>query len=250
MLWGSFGVVHLISLAVSAGMIFGLYFLLKILPEKVRYWSLFVLSLAGISAIVFNLWAWDSPLEYLPLHMCSITAILLPVVVLTKSKYIGNLLLVWCLGAILALVMNQAQANYEIPSATFFFYFIPHTLEFAVTIYLFKFGYVKKDYKCIPATVGLTVAIYTLVHWANVALNHYCEVNQIVDYAGNVLTFNYMFSMVPTTPIFELFWKMIPAPYWYMYVAIVIVVAYLLVLYLPQIIKETKQKKHITENKE
>ena len=243
MLWGSFGIVHLITLAISAGMIFGLYFLLKIFPEKVRYWTIFVLSLAGISAIIFNLVAWDSPLEYLPFHMCSITAMLLPVAVLTKNKYIGNLLLVWCLGAILALVMNQAQANYVIPSATFFFYFIPHTLEFAVTIYLFKFGYIKKDYKCIPMTVGLTVVIYTLVHLVNVALNHYCEVNQIVDYAGNVLTFNYMFSMVPTTPIFELFWKIIPAPYWYMYVAVVIVVAYLMVLYLPQIIKAIKEKR-------
>ncbi|MBE6558935.1 MAG: hypothetical protein E7661_08040 [Ruminococcaceae bacterium] len=242
MLWGSFGVIHLVSLAVSAGIIFGLYFLLKALPEKVRYWSLFLLSLAGIAAIIFNLVAWDSPLEYLPFHMCSITAMLLPVVVLTRNKYIGNLLLVWCLGAILALVMNQAQAEYVIPSATFFFYFVPHTLEFAVTVYLFKFGYIKKDYKCIPSTVGITVGIYTVVHIINLALNHYCAANQIVDYAGNVLTFNYMFSMTPTTPIFELFWKIIPFPYWYMYVAVVILVAYLAILYAPQIVRAMKEK--------
>ena len=224
-------------------MIFGLYFLLKVLPEKVRHWSLFALSLAGISAIVFNLVAWDSPLEYLPFHMCSITAMLLPVVVLTRNKYIGNLLLVWCLGAILALVMNQAQANFEIPSATFFFYFIPHTLEFAVTIYLFKFGYVKKDYKCIPATIGLTVGIYTIVHFINVALNHYYTTNNILDAYGNVVQSNYMFSTDPNIPILQLFYKIIPYDYWYMYVAVVILAAYLAVLYLPQIVRAVKDKR-------
>ena len=244
MLWGSFGIVHLISLAVSAGMIFGLYFLLKALPEKVRHWSLFALSLAGISAIIFNLVAWGSPLEYLPFHMCSITAMLLPVEVLTRNKYIGNLLLVWCLGAILALVMNQIQANYVIPSATFFFYYIPHTLEFAVTIYLFKFGYVKKDYKCIPITVGLTVVIYTLVHLINVGLNHYYEVNQILDSYGEVIRSNYMFSMDPSgNPVFDLFYKIIPYDYWYMYGAVVILVVYLVALYLPQILRAVKEKR-------
>lgn len=244
LLWGApFGTVHLITLAIAAVLIVGFYFLLKYLPERVRYICLLVLSFSGVVAIVYNLLAWDSPLEYLPFHMCSITAILLPIVVISKNRYVGNLLLVWCLGSILALIFTDAQADYEIPSPAFFIYYIPHVFEFAVTIYLFKFGYIKKDYKCIPATVGLTVGIYTLVHLINLALNHYCAVHQIVDWEGNVLTFNYMFSMTPTTSIFFLFWKIIPYPYWYMYVAVVVLVIYLVVLYLPQIIRAHKEKK-------
>lgn len=247
MLWGSFGVVHLVSLLVAAAMIFGLYFLLRALPERARHWSLFILSLAGIAAIIFNLVSWGSPLEYLPFHMCSITAMLLPVAVLTRNQYIGNLLLVWCLGALIALVMNQAQADYVIPSATFFFYYIPHTLEFAVTVYLFKFGYIKKDYKCIPATVGLTVGIYTVVHFINVGLNHYYASNNIVDANGALLQSNYMFSTDPSIPVLQLFYKIIPYDYWYMYVAVIVVAVYLAVLYLPQIVVAVKGKRALAK---
>ena len=245
MLWGApFQTVHLITLAVAAALIVGLYFLLKYLPERARFICMLVLSCSGLVAIAYNLLAWGSPLEYLPFHMCSIAAILLPIAVITRNRYVGNLLLVWCLGSILALVFTDAQAGYEIPSAAFFIYYVPHVFEFAVVIYLFAFGYVKKDYKCIPATVGLTVAIYTAVHFINIALNHYCAANNIVDWAGEVLTFNYMFSMEPTTSIFFLFWSVIPHPYWYMYVAVVILVVYLVVLYLPQIIRAVREKQN------
>lgn len=243
MQWGSFGVVHLATLAIAAALIVGVYFLLKYLPERVRYFIILALSCSGIVAIIYNLVAWNSPLEYLPFHMCSILAMMLPITVLTKNRYMGNLLLVWCLGSLLALVINHASAHFVIPSAAFFIYYIPHVFEFGVVIYLFKFGYIKKDYKCIPVTVGATVVIYTIVHLINVALTHYVAANGIVDYAGNPLTFNYMFSMTPNNPVLALFWKVIPHPYWYMYMAIIVVVVYLVALYLPQIIKAVKAAK-------
>lgn len=245
MVWGApFQTVHLITLAIAAVWIVGLYFLLKYLPERARFTCLLVLSCSGLVAIAYNLLAWGSPLEYLPFHMCSIAAILLPIAVITRNRYVGNLLLVWCLGSLLALIFTDAQADYGIPSAAFFIYYIPHVLEFAVTIYLFAFGYVKKDYKCIPATVGLTIAIYTVVHFINLALNHYCAANNIVDWAGEGLSFNYMFSLEPTASIFLLFWNILPYPYWYMYVAVVILVVYLVVLYLPEIVRAVKGRKN------
>ena len=244
MQWGSFGIVHISTLVIAAALIVGVYFLLKILPERVRYFSILALSFSGIVAILYNLIAWGSPLEYLPFHMCSILAIMLPITVLTRSRYMGNLLLVWCLGSLLSLIINHASGHFIIPSAAFFIYYFPHVFEFAVTIYLFAFGYIKKDYKCIPVTVGLTMVIYTVVHLINLALNHYCAVNNIVDWAGEVLTFNYMFSMEPTTSIFFLFWNIIPHPYWYMYCTVVVLVVYLVVLYLPQIIRAIKDKKN------
>lgn len=236
MTWELFSAVHIVSLVVSAAIIIGIYFILKVLPEKARLISLFVLSLAGISAIIFNLIAWGSPLEYLPLHMCSITAMLLPVVVLTKNKVLGNLLLVWCLGALIALVVHNIP-DCVIPSATFFFYYIPHTFEFAVVIYLFKFKYIKADPKYIPSTVGITVGIYTLVHLINVILNKYFAANNILDRHGNVLQANYMFSVSPIgNPVLEIFYKIIPHSYWYMYIAVVVLVVYLGCLFLPKLI--------------
>ncbi len=244
MLWGSFGFVHIITLALAAAITVGLYVALKYMPERARFGTMLVMSLSGIVAIVYNLVAWGSPLEYLPFHMCSISAILLPIAVLTKNKYIGNLLLIWCLGSLLALVFNQAQANYEIPSAAFFIYYIPHVLEFAVMLYLFKFKYVKKDYRTIPASIGLTIGIYTIVHFINIALNQYYIDHNVTDMYGNIVESNYMFSMTPTTPIFELFWKVIPFPYWYMYGAVVVLVVYLGAVYAPDIVRAIKARKH------
>ncbi len=243
MTWGLFGPVHLISLVVSAGLIFGTYFILKTLPEKARKWTLFALSLLGICAIIYNLLAWNSPLEYLPFHMCSITAMMLPIVVLTKNKVMGNLLLVWCIGAIFALLFHNC-ADFKILSPQFFFYYIPHTFEFAVTVYLFKFKYIKAEPKYIPSTVGITVGIYTVVHFINIALNKYYIAQNMTDSSGVVIESNYMFSMSPMgNPALELFYKIIPYDYWYMYLAVVILVAYLGILFLPRFIKEKTNNK-------
>lgn len=240
MKWGyPFQPVHLVTMVIAVVLMVGVYFLLRILPERVRYGCLIGLSFLGIVAIVFNLVRWGSPLEYLPFHMCSITAILLPIAVISKNRIVGNLLVVWCLGSLLALIFPTAvQAEYEILSDAFFIFYIPHIFEFAVTVYLFLFGYIKKDFKTIPTTLGITVGIYTLVHFINVGLTRYSE------QAGLELSFNYMFSMEsPGNPVLDIFWKVIPCAYWYMYLAVVILAVYLVVLYLPQIIRAVKEKR-------
>ncbi len=243
MLWGSFGTVHLITLAIAAAITVGLYFLLKHLPARVRTVLMVVMSCSGLVAVVYNLVAWGSPLEYLPLHMCSISAILLPIAVLSRNKYIGNLLLIWCLGSLLALVFNQGQANYEIPSAAFFIYYIPHVLEFAVMLYLFKFRYIQKDFRTIPISLGLTLGIYSAVHLVNLALNEYYIAHNVTDMYGNVVESNYMFSMTPTTPIFDFFWSIIPYRYWYMYAAVLVLAVYLGAVYSPDIVRAIRAKR-------
>jgi uncharacterized membrane protein YwaF len=244
MLWGSFGVVHFATLAIAAAMLIGVYYLLKYLPQKARTIVLFCLSMMGIVAVVFNLVRWGTPLEYLPLHMCSISAILLPIVVLTRNRTIGNLLLVWCLGSLLALIFNSEGANFVIPSATFFFFYIPHAFEFGVMIYLFKLGYVKLDYRCIPSTIGLTMGIYTLVHLANLLINHLCLTYNITNPSGNLVQVNYMLSLDHCgNPAMALFYKLIPYDFWYMYAAVIILLIYLPLVYLPQIVRDVKARR-------
>lgn len=51
------------------------------------------------------------------------------------------------------MIFNNAQANFEILSRTFFFYFVPPVLERAVTVYLFAFRYVK----LMPTLEGLKI---------------------------------------------------------------------------------------------
>ena len=201
MKWGSFGPVHLASLVVAALLVVGLYYLLKKRSVRTQTIVLGILSFSGIAAIIFNLVTWGSPLEYLPFHLCSLNALVLPVAVFTRSKTLGNLLLVWSLGALAALVVNTAQAEYELLSATFAFYFFPHVLEFGIPILLFKLGLVKKDAKCILSTIAITMVVYTVVHFINLGVNAYCVANNILDYAGNVIQVNYMYSLVPAIPL-------------------------------------------------
>ena len=104
--WGFFSPVHIATLVAAAAILIGLYFALRKAPQKVQVWVLGVLSLSGIAAIIFNLLRWDDPVSYLPLHLCSINAMMLPIAVFTRNKTIGNLLLVWSLGALVALVLN------------------------------------------------------------------------------------------------------------------------------------------------
>jgi uncharacterized membrane protein YwaF len=237
MKWGSFGVVHIASLVLAAAIIAALYFALRKASRKTQTIVLGVLSFSGIAAIIFNLVTWGSPIEYLPLHLCSINAMLLPIVVFTRNKTLGNLLLVWCLGALAALVVNMAQAEYELMSWTFVFYYFPHVLEFGIPILLFSLGIIEKHPKYIISTIAITMVIYTGVHLCNLGINNWLEANNVLDYAGNLIQVNYMYSIVPENPLLALFKQVIPYDYWYMYMIVPILVVYLGIVYLPQILR-------------
>ena len=238
MKWGSFGVVHFASLVLAAAIIAALYFALRKASRKTHTIVLGVLSFSGIAAIIFNLVTWGSPIEYLPLHLCSINAMLLPIVVFTRNKTLGNLLLVWCLGALAALVVNMAQAEYELMSWTFVFYYFPHVLEFGIPILLFSLGIIEKHPKYIISTIAITMVIYTGVHLCNLGINNWLEANNVLDYAGNLIQVNYMYSIVPENPLLALFKQVIPYDYWYMYMIVPILVVYLSIVYLPQILRK------------
>lgn len=242
MVWGSFGAVHIVSLLLGAGLIVGLYFLLRRFSAKVQTVVLGVLSFSGIAAIIFNLVTWGSPYEYLPLHLCSLTALVLPFAVFSRNKVLSNLLLLWSLGAVMALVVNTAQANFKICSSTFFFYFFPHLLEFGIPILLFRLELVEKDYKCIASTLLITLCVYILIHFANVFLNSYFTAHQILNPSGAVVQVNYMYSIRPENPVMALFWSLIPAEFWYMLPVLLIVLVYLMILYSGQIIRSIKVK--------
>ena len=243
MLWGSFGAVHIASLLLGAGLIVALYFTLRNRSAKTQTVILGILSFSGIAAVVFNLLTWGSPYEYLPLHLCSLTALVLPVAVLLRSKVLSNLLLLWSLGAIMALVVNTAQANFEIFSATFFFYFFPHLLEFGIPILLFRLKLVEKDVKCIGSTLLITGCVYTVIHFANLWLNNYFVAANICNPSGAVVQVNYMYSLRPENPVMALFWTWIPYEYFYMLPVFGIVLVYLALVYvrqLPRLFPKTK----------
>jgi len=243
MLWGSFGIVHIITLLISAGIITGLYFWLRVCSDKTQTIVLGILSFSGIVAIIYNLVVWGSPIEYLPLHLCSLNAMVLPFAVFTKSKVLNNLLLLWALGAVLALVVNTAQADYEIFSGTFAIYYFPHTMEIGVPILMFLLGRVKKSLKCVGSTLLITFVSYTLIHFINLAINAYLLKNGVLDYAGVQIQVNYMYSITPENPVLALFYKIVPHQYWYMLLAFPVIVIYLVPIYMPELIAFFKKRR-------
>ena len=246
MTWGFFSAAHIVSLVLAVGIIVTLYFLLRKATAAVKIAVLGILSFAGIGAIIFNLVTWNSPLEYLPFHLCSLNAMVLPFAVFSKNKTLNNLLLLWSLGALVALIVNTAVSEAEILSWTFVFYYFPHVLEFGIPILMFRLKLVNKDVKCIASTLGITIAAYTLIHFINLWINSYAAANNILDWAGNVIQVNYMYSITPENPLLALFYQIIPHGYWYMYLVVVVVAVYLVCVYLKDIIQRLKGKKKVS----
>lgn len=244
MIWGTFTPAHLISLAGAAVMLVGIYFALRKASQRMQITVLGILSFSGVAAIIYNLVTWGAPLEYLPLHLCSINALLLPVAVLTRSKTLGNLLLVWCLGAVAALVLNQDMAEAVLFDLPFCFYYFPHVMEFGIPLLMLALGLVKKDPKCILSTMGITAGIYTAVHFVNLGINAYCLENSIsYDGGASIVQVNYMFSVDPTNPLLALFHSLLPGQYWYMYLVFPIILVYLLIVYSPELVQLIKARK-------
>ena len=241
MVWGFYTATHIITLLAAALMLVGLYFGLRKASRRCQTMVLGILSFSGIAAIIFNLLMWDEPLYYLPLQLFSINAMLLPIAVLTRSKRIGNLLLVWCLGALAALVMNFEMANARLASWSFFFYYFPHVMEFGIPVLLFRLGLVEKDPKCIASTMTITMVIYTGVHLLNKLINAWCLANNFTYNGTDIVHVNYMFSIDPTNPLVKLFYQVIPCEYWYMYMVLPIVFVYLLAVYAPQLLARRKK---------
>ena len=245
MTWGFFSLAHIISLILAVGIIVGLFFALRKASMRTKTIVLFILSLAGISAIIYNLVVWNSPLEYLPLHLCSLNALILPVAVLTRNKVLNNLLLLWSIGALFALIINVSVAEAEIFSWAFAFYYFPHVLELGIPILIFLLKMAKKDLKCVISTLIITFASYTFIHFINLYINSYAIKHNILDWAGNVIKVNYMYSIYPDNPLLNLFYSIIPYQYWYMYLAIAVIIIYFALVYLKDIIKLIKEKKKL-----
>ena len=239
MKWGTFSVAHIVTMVLAAAMLIGLYFLLRNRSQKTQTKVLGALSFLGIAAILYELLTKSPTVANLPLHLCSINAMILPFVVFSRNKTMGNLLLVWCLGALAALVLNYDMTEQPLFSWNVFFYYFPHVVEFGIPLLLVALGHVQKDPKCIATTIAISMGIYTVVHFLNILINRYCAAAGI-DYSAN-----YMFSMRPNNPLVELFYSWIPHTYWYMYLVLPIVVIYLLIVYSPEIFRYFKNKKAV-----
>ena len=241
MVWGTFSVVHILSLILAVLINVAIYFVLKRRGRAFQMVVLLLLTGFGLFDIIWNLVKWNSPLEYLPLHLCTIFALMMPILVLTKSEMLGNLALLWCFGSCFALVFNGAVASAEITDPVVLCYYFTHVFDIGIPLIMLKLKMFKKNPRCIFSTLMITFICYSFAHLMNLVINHYTLVNEIVDWKGELVTVNYMYTLAPINSLMEFFYNLCPIPYLYGILFMPIILGYLAVLYLPQIVKEIKE---------
>ncbi len=245
--WGTFTPAHIISLILAVGIIAGLYFILRGRTEKTKWIVLSALSFFPILAVIYDIVMWGIPgtvLQYLPLHLCTINATLLPFLTLRKSNFLGNLLPVYSVGAIVALVFNTFQAEYLIFSHVFPMYYFTHVIDFGVPLLMLALGLVKIRPKYILPCLGTTFGLYTVIHFINILINNYLTANPVYDYLGELIQVDYMYSLDPMgNPALEFFWSLIPYPYFYMLTTLPIFALVYLLLNINHIIRAIKARR-------
>ncbi len=246
--WGHFTPFHIATLVFTLAMIPLLWLILRRFSEKVQRMVLLVLSLWGPAAIIYNLVCssiyegWAPPVSYLPLHLCSITAILVVVAIATDSQFLYNAMPLFAICAFLAVMFNDFQQDYEVFSLTFLFYYLSHSLEFAIPVVLFALGRVKPHPKYIATSVGFIFGLYTLVHFCNIWLNSL----ELLDRSGEILTFNYMYSMTAEgNGALMFFWNLIPYPYFYLYSTLPLILIVHTAINIPWFVRRAKKKKQV-----
>ena len=239
--WGSFGTTHLLTLALAVMVNLLIYLILKRNTRSKQILALFVFSLIAVSFLITNIIFDKSNLiKNLPLTFGGLSIILLPYAVLTRSKRICNLLLIWSVGSIMALVFNADMANVELLSFEFVLFFTMHMFGVGIPILLFELGLVERDTHTVKPTLIATISVYTVVHWVNLAIN---SANKWSAKDG----VNYMSTLAPSNSLLRFFYLVIPAEYWYMVLVLPLLLVYILYWYLPEILDNRRRKHPLRE---
>ena len=228
--WGLFSLAHIISLIFAILLIVVIHYSLARRSLECKTIVLFILSLFGVASIIYNLIIYHSPLEHLPLNVTEIGFLIMPFVILFPRKGASNLLLLNVLAAVVGLIFNTAPET-GFFSMTSIFYYFPMVLSFGLPILIFTLDLSDLDIKYLPVTLAIGIMLYTVVHFINIGINTYCEANNVLNWVGDVVNVNYMATIRPANAILSSFYNILPYPYWYMAVGLVIDFIYLVLIY-------------------
>lgn len=191
-------------------------------------------------------------LHGLPLTLCGIAAVLIPITAITKNKIIANFLYFVSMPAtIFALVLDNSSAE-PLNSIAFWCFTIPHVTYPIVIVMMMAFKYIKAEIKKLPFVLVSFLVLITVMHLVNLTIT------AIWPTAGDPYTTNFVYTMYPGDrdgppdypdyPLkkFNLLkqaWELSGStPYFYLYFLIPILIAVWLVLSLPLIKKQTYRK--------
>ena len=235
-----FGTFHILTLVSAIALPILLYLILRKSSDKTKRIVLGFFSFINVSLLIYEIFREGTILNDLPLHMCSITGLLVPVLLLTKNKRLGNMLILWCVGAFGALIFSFETEKMTTENPAVWVYYLTHLFQFALPVAIMALKIVELDYKTIPSTLLLTVLIYTIVHLINLTLTEI-----FIVYFNKKVWINYMFSMFydPNNVFLNFLWNLLPYRYFYMYTILPAVLLFLLIIYHRQLIRAIKERK-------
>ena len=179
----------------------------------------------------FNWWG------ELPLQLCNINMILIPVAVLTKNRTIKSFcFFVGPLGALMALVMpGTGFSGYSLLLPRMLGYFGTHFMIFIEGLALAAFGLYRPKLRDLPRT-ALAILIITFI----ITL-----INMLLRWSGLHPNANYFFSIeTEGNFLLEIFHKWIPYPFLYLIPSFGILIPYMLLITLPfEAADRARQKK-------
>ena len=178
----------------------------------------------------FNWWG------ELPLHLCNINMILIPIAVLKKSRPLlcfGFFLAP--LGALMALLMPaNGFDGYSLLLPRMLGYYGTHFMIVIEGLAIVCFGLYRPSFRDLPCTV-LTALLITF----GVFL-----INLLLRWTGLHPKANYFFSVeTEGNPLLEIFHRWIPVPFLYLLPSFLILVPYMLVITLPFALAEKRRDK-------
>lgn len=165
------------------------------------------------------------PLKELPLHLCNISLILLPISVKLKFKSLmGYGFFVAPLGAFFALSFpSDGFYNVSIFAPHMIGYYGTHAIIIITGMLLLTLGIYKPHFKEIPKLILLCVILSAVVFGINLLIFHTTGVRA-----------NYFYTVTPEgISILELFWSWLPIPYLYISFAMLILFAYIAIIMIP-----------------
>ena len=163
----------------------------------------------------FNWWG------ELPLHLCNINMILVPIAVSRKNRALMSFcFFVGPLGALMALVMpGNGFDGFSIFLPRMLGYFGTHFMVVIECLAVAAFGFYRPTFRDLPKTL-LAILL--------VSFGVFC-INLLLRFTGLHPKANYFYSVeTEGNPILELFYSVIPFPYLYLLPGSLILCAYML----------------------
>lgn len=220
-----FGTFHIFTLVLSVITPFILWLTLRNRKDLTKRIVLLILSLIGVFYLFLEIFRDGNILYDLPIHLCALNGLLIPVVLITKNKTIGNMLLLWSFGALGALIFCFEVEMYTTNDLRSWTYFIPHYFQLTLPITIGILKIIDVDYRTIPKTMLYTFIAYTIVHITNKGFAS----------LDSSLATNYMFSVWHQNNVFlSFFWKLCPYQYFYMLLLFPLTIVFVIIIYFKQ----------------